>query len=156
MSVREEIAYSEPLVRTLSLADLPAILEIERSSFSTPWRETTFEGLLLRRDTDLIGLTRVGRLLGYAISWTVGDQAELGNVAVLESERGQGFGKTLVDASLRLVQARGAQEVFLEVRESNTSARDLYEKCRFRVVGRRKNYYAKPLEDALVMRRDLG
>lgn len=155
MSVREEVT-AERLIRTLSVADLPAILEIERASFSTPWRETTFEGLLLRRDTDVIGITQVGRLIGYAISWTVGDQAELGNVAVAPSERGQGLGRMLVDASLRLVQARGAREVFLEVRESNTGARDLYEKSRFRVVGRRKNYYAKPLEDALVMRRDLG
>jgi ribosomal-protein-alanine N-acetyltransferase len=130
-------------------------MEIERVSFTTPWRESTFEGLLRRPDSDLIGGTRTGRLVGYCVCWTVGDQAELGYVAVAVGERGRGIGRRLVLAALERVRQRGARECFLEVRESNLTARALYERCGFQAIGRRRNYYSKPAEDALVMRRDL-
>ncbi|MEX2582146.1 MAG: ribosomal protein S18-alanine N-acetyltransferase [Gemmatimonadota bacterium] len=155
MSAAREDVPGEILVRELSLADLPAIMAIEREAFSTPWREATFRGLLLRPDTDLLGAFREGRLLGYAVCWTVGDQAELGNVAVAAEERGQGIGKRLIEGAIDLIRARGARECFLEVRESNALARALYEECEFREVGRRRKYYSKPTEDAFVMRRDL-
>src|SRR5688572_9077601 len=115
MSATEETARTELVIRQLSLADLPAVMEIERASFSTPWRQTTFEGLLLRKDSDLIGATRAGRVVGYAVTWTVGDQAELGNVAVAPADRGSGIGKSLVETALGLVRNRGARECFLEV-----------------------------------------
>lgn len=145
----------EVVIRTLSYPDLPEIMEIENASYSTPWREATMEGLLRRDDSDLIGATNSGRLLGYAICWTIGDQAELGNVAVAPAERGRGIGKRLVEAVIARIRARGARECFLEVRESNKSARSLYERCGFKIIGRRRHYYTRPMEDALVMRLDL-
>jgi ribosomal-protein-alanine N-acetyltransferase len=155
MSATSDRVGSDLLIRTLSYADLAAMMAIEVESYSTPWRESTFEGLLRRSDSDLIGVTRLGKLVGYAICWTVGDQAELGNLAVTPAERGRGIGKRLVNAALDRVAERGAVECFLEVRESNHAARALYEGCGFQSIGRRRNYYAKPMEDALVMRRDL-
>lgn len=148
-------AVPDIMVRQLSYGDLPAIMEIERKAFTTPWRASTFEGLIARHDSDLLGALRNGFLLGYCVTWTIGDQAELGNVAVAEVERGRGTGRMLVEAALERVGARGARECFLEVRESNHVARTLYESCGFVTIGRRKNYYVKPLEDALVMRREL-
>lgn len=155
MSATSDDVRADLEIRTLSYSDLPAIMEIERASYSTPWKESTFEGLLGRPDSDLIGATRAGRLLGYAVCWTVGDQAELGNVAVEPRERGKGIAQRLVLTVLKRVGARGAKECFLEVRESNSTARALYERCGFHAVGRRRNYYAKPVEDAVVMRCDL-
>ncbi len=155
MSTTSRDIAAEPLIRNLTFADLPAIMEIERMSFSTPWRESTFVGLLRRSDSDLIGATRVGRLVGYCVCWTVGDQAELGNVAVSPQERGRGTGTRLVQAGLERVKQRGARECYLEVRESNLTARSIYEKCGFEAIGRRRNYYSRPSEDAVVMRRDL-
>ena len=128
------------------------MLEIEHVSFSTPWRDTTFRGLMLRTDTDLIAAERAGRLVGCAICWTVVDQAELGNVAVDPAERGHGVGTALVDQAVRAVAARGARELFLEVRESNHDAQSIYRRKGFEVVGRRRGYYSAPREDALVMR----
>src|SRR5690606_5798979 len=122
MSTTSRDVVAEPLIRNLTFADLPAILEIERMSFSTPWRESTFVGLLRRTDSDLLGATRVGRLVGYCVCWTVGDQAELGNVAVSPQERGRGTGTRLVQAGLARVKERGARECYLEVRESNHTA----------------------------------
>lgn len=143
------------VIRPLSYGDLPAIMEIEREAFTTPWREVTFEGLLSRPDSDLIGATRRGYLVGYSVCWTVGDQSELGNVAVRPEERRKGTGRRLVEEALERARERGAREVFLEVREANRAARTLYEGCGFEVIGRRRNYYTKPVEDALVMRRHL-
>jgi [ribosomal protein S18]-alanine N-acetyltransferase len=153
-AAREEIP-DDVLLRPLVAADLPAVMTIERASFSTPWRESTFRGLMLRRDSNLVGAVRDGRLVGYAVCWTVADQAELGNVAVAPDERSRGTGRRLVEAILTIVRGRGARECFLEVRESNLHARALYEQCEFQLVGRRRNYYAKPTEDAFVMRREL-
>jgi [ribosomal protein S18]-alanine N-acetyltransferase len=143
-------------IRLLGAADLPRIMEIENGSFSTPWQESTFRGLLRRNDTDLIGAERDERLVGYAIAWTVLDQSELGNVAVAPEARGLGVGRLLVQATLTRIRHRRARECFLEVRESNTVAQHLYREFGFEVVGRRKCYYMSPVEDALVMRIQVG
>jgi ribosomal-protein-alanine N-acetyltransferase len=76
-------------------------------------------------------------------------------VAVALEERGRGTGRRLIEAALERVRQRGARECFLEVRESNVIARSLYERCGFQAIGRRRSYYTRPVEDALVMRRDL-
>jgi ribosomal-protein-alanine N-acetyltransferase len=128
-------------------------MEIERACFSTPWKDSTFRGLLRRADTDLVGAEdEARRLVGYAVAWTVVDQSELGNVAVAEEARGAGIGRALVEAIVERVRARGSRECFLEVRESNAVAQALYDDMGFEVVGRRRAYYALPTEDALVMR----
>ncbi|HEX8275894.1 MAG TPA: ribosomal protein S18-alanine N-acetyltransferase [Longimicrobiaceae bacterium] len=139
-------------LRPISESDLDRVMEIERACFSTPWKDTTFRGLMRRADTDLVGAERDRRLVGYAVCWTVVDQSELGNVAVAEEARGAGIGRALVEAVVERVRARGSRECFLEVRESNQVAQALYRDMGFEVVGRRKAYYALPLEDALVMR----
>ncbi len=142
-------------IRPLAEEDLERVLEIERASFSTPWYMSTFRGLLSRTDTDMLGAVSGERLVGYAICWTVTDQAELGNLAVAEEARGKGTGRSLLTAAMERVRRRGARECFLEVRESNLRAQALYRRFGFEVVGRRRGYYSRPTEDALVMRLDL-
>jgi len=139
-------------VRRLREADVARVLEIEREAFSTPWHEGTFRGLLRRTDTDMLAAELDGQLVGYAICWTILDQAELGNVAVAAEARGLGAGRRLVEAVLQELQRRGARECFLEVRESNHVAQHLYRQLGFELVGRRRAYYNAPVEDALVMR----
>lgn len=142
-------------LRRLRPEDLPDVLRIERASFSVPWSETTFRNLFLHPDADLLAAERNGALVGYAILWTIADQAELGNVAVAPEARRQGVGERLVRAALAAARRRGAREIFLEVRESNVGAQALYRRCGFEVVGQRRRYYTHPTEDALVMRRPL-
>lgn len=139
-------------IRSLKQDDLPRILQIEQASFSVPWRQSTFEGLLRRSDTDLLGAERGGELIGYAVSWTVVDQAELGNIAVAPEARGDGAGAVLLNAMMQRLAARGARECFLEVRVSNQTAQRLYTRHGFEVIGERPRYYTQPLEDAFVMR----
>jgi [ribosomal protein S18]-alanine N-acetyltransferase len=140
------------LIRPLVEDDLTAVMAIEVASFSTPWRENTFRALMRRTDTDLFVAEAEGRVLGYTAAWTVLDQSELGNVAVNPDARTRGVGGALVDAVVERVKARGAHELFLEVRESNQTAQRVYRERGFVVVGRRQSYYSAPVEDALVMR----
>lgn len=139
-------------IRRMGAADLAAVMTIETSSYTVPWSEATFRGLLRRGDADVVVAEADGELIGYAAAWFVADQAELGNIAVAESWRRRGVGARLVETVLERAGERGMREVFLEVRPSNTAARRLYEQFGFREVSRRRNYYAEPREDAVVMR----
>lgn len=149
--------------------DLDDVLRIERASFAVPWSERTFRALLERSNAVLLaaeervearwatpGGDALGpRLVGYAVVWLGGGEAELGDLAVEEGARRRGIGAALVKAALEAAADRGATAVFLEVRESNRAARRLYERAGFEHVGTRKRYYVRPVEDALVMRRSV-
>jgi [ribosomal protein S18]-alanine N-acetyltransferase len=142
-------------MRRMRAADLPRVMQIELSTFSMPWSESTFRGLLRRSDSDLFVAELRGVVAGYSVFWAVTDQGELGNVAVAEEHRGRGIGRGLVDAVLERAAERGVHEVFLEVRRSNDCAQNLYRTLGFQQVGQRKNYYVEPAEDAIVMRLEL-
>jgi ribosomal-protein-alanine N-acetyltransferase len=144
---------NDVVLRGMAPPDLEQVVAIEVESYSVPWSEITFRGLLRRRDADMIVVCSDGAVVGYAAFWCVIDQGELGNVAVTRAWRGKGLGARLVAEVLRRAAERGVREVFLEVRPTNTVARRLYEQLGFAPVGRRRNYYQDPVEDALVLRR---
>jgi [ribosomal protein S18]-alanine N-acetyltransferase len=146
---------SSVVLRDMVVDDLPSVNAIERESYSVPWSDATFRGLLRRRDAELIVAESYGVVIAYAIFWCVIDQSELGNVAVTARWRGRGIGERLVAEVLRRAERRGVREIYLEVRPSNEVARRLYERYGFSQVGRRRNYYQEPVEDALVLRRPL-
>jgi ribosomal-protein-alanine N-acetyltransferase len=93
-----------------------------------------------------------GRVLGYVVAWFAGGQGEIANLAVDESARGKGLGAVLLDAALEEARRHGTEEVFLEVRSSNARARELYDSRGFAEVGRRRRYYRRPIEDAIILR----
>jgi len=138
-------------------ADLARVLEIETASFATPWSSRTFLNLLRRPNAALFAAEDVpGSIMGYAVVWFAGPEGELGDLAVAPEWRRRGVGSALVSAVLEEANGRGATELYLEVRESNDGARQLYEVHGFEVVNRRPRYYTDPVEDALVMRRTLS
>ncbi len=146
----------EVTIRRMEGHDLGRVMDIERRSYSMPWTEATFRGLFRRTDADLfVAETLELEVTAYAVFWAVLDQGELGNVAVAPEWRGRGISRRLLDAVVRRARERGVRELFLEVRVSNNTARQLYQSYGFREVGRRRNYYMEPVEDALVMRKDL-
>ncbi len=146
----------EVRIRRMDAHDLARVMEIEQQSYSMPWTESTFRGLLRRSDADLfVAETEAHVIAGYAVSWAVLEQGELGNVAVAPEFRRRGVAHRLLDAVVERAGQRGVRELFLEVRVSNIHARQLYQTYGFREVGRRRNYYMEPVEDALVMRKDL-
>jgi ribosomal-protein-alanine N-acetyltransferase len=135
--------------------DLDAVAAIERASFSDPWTRTSFEQLLGRDHLVFTVAARDGVVVGFAIAYGVAGEAEIANIAVSREARGQGIGGALLRHMLNALRTDGAAEVWLEARASNTAARAMYERFGFVEVGRRRNYYKRPVEDAISMRRDL-
>lgn len=140
----------------MTRADLSAVLTIEQSVFTVPWTTGTFRTLMQRAGARLWVAEWDGAVIGYAAVWAVLDQAELGNVAVAPEHRRRGVASMLVETVLRWLEQRRVREVFLEVRASNRAAQRLYERHGFQPVGRRKGYYSRPREDALVLRRPVA
>lgn len=144
--------------RRMQPRDLPEVMEIERLSFSNPWHETTFQGELQNAPISFpVVAERVsdGRVLGYIIYWKIRDDVQINNIAIHPDARRLGVGEALLRHALDHVRAEGASFVSLEVRVTNAAARRLYEKLGFEVFGVRKDYYAHPDEDAVVMGRHL-
>jgi ribosomal-protein-alanine N-acetyltransferase len=152
------MAAPEPadvLVRRAKVEDLPAILEIERASFSDPWSRSSFTALLERPRVHFsVAVDRAtSAVVGHVVAWFVVDEAELANLAVLPSARGRRIGSVLLRSALSAAEDRGSAEMYLEVRASNAAAIALYTSHGFAEVGRRRDYYRKPVEDALILRR---
>ena len=136
--------------------DLAFVAAIERVAFSDPWSLRSFREAL---DSGSVyfacARSDAGGVLGYVVAWFVADQGEIANIAVAPDQRGHGVGRALLDAALGEAAARGISAVFLEVRDSNQRARELYASRGFEEVGRRQRYYRRPVEDAIVLRRTL-
>lgn len=143
-------------VRAAAAADLDAIVEIERASFGDPWSLKSFRDSLAHDFVRVLVLEDDGVVVGYAVVWVSSVECELANLAVSPARRGAGLGAQLLDAVLRQMHEEGLLVIFLEVRASNAAARRLYASRGFHEVGVRPNYYKRPVEDALVLRRDLG
>jgi len=90
--------------------------------------------------------------VGYIVARRVQDEGEILNLGVALPVRRRGVGRTLVRRVLTTFAAAGVAAVFLEVRESNLPAQRLYEAFGFQEVGRRRRYYQRPVEDAVVLR----
>jgi ribosomal-protein-alanine N-acetyltransferase len=143
------------LLRPARAGDIGSIAKIERSCFSDPWSEESFGRLLdVPPAIFLVALFPPDdAIAGYIIAFSVGEDAEVLNVAVDPRFRGKGLAGQMLDAVLIQLGGQGVRTAFLEVRESNQAARSLYKSREFREIGRRKNYYRRPVEDALVLRR---
>ncbi|MBQ6058912.1 MAG: ribosomal protein S18-alanine N-acetyltransferase [Clostridia bacterium] len=139
----------------LTSAQLSQLVELEKSSFSDPWSEELLRQELEGELSLCIGLLREGGLAAAACFRIAADEAELLRVAVLPAYRRQGLGKRLLQEGARLLAARRCRLLYLEVRESNAPARALYQSLGFDAVGRRKDYYRSPQEDALLLRCEL-
>jgi [ribosomal protein S18]-alanine N-acetyltransferase len=139
--------------------DVAAIAAIEHRVFSDPWSERAFRDVLAH-PAMYFACVREGsadgyapeRVRGYVVAWFAAGQGEIANLAVEESARGRGLGSELLDAALDEARGHGTEEVFLEVRSSNVRARELYESRGFVEVGRRRRYYRRPVEDAIILR----
>ena len=131
--------------------DIPALAALERACFPEGADEAMLERFLSDGRHRLLVAEEGGALLGYAWYEFVLDEGYVGNVAVAAEHRRRGVGRLLTEDMLSDARAKRLAFLTLEVRESNIPARGLYEKTGFQVVGRRKNYYERPREDAVLM-----
>ena len=151
-------------IRRAVEADVTAMVAIERASFSDPWTAAAIAStlrydhmrVLVAEERGELGGDGAGRPLGYVVAMVAGLEAEIADLAVSPDARRRGIGRALIDRLLADLEAEGVESVFLEVRESNRGARALYESRAFRGIGRRRGYYRLPVEDALLLKRELG
>lgn len=120
--------------------------------FADPWSTQDFEDCV--SFATFLVADEGDKVVGYVVALDAADEGEILNLAVAEAGRRRGLGRALVRAILDALTKRDVRQVYLEVRESNAPARALYEAFGFRDVGRRKAYYRRPVEDAIVLRLD--
>lgn len=152
MEERDEVDF-----RFMTLNDVDAIGELERLSFSTPWpREAFVNELTVNQNAKYVVAEYQGKIVAYCGMWIILDEAHITNVAVHPGYRGRKIGENLMKQMMGLAVLFGAVKMTLEVRPSNTAARNLYAKLGFKDQGRRKNYYSDNNEDAMIMWVTLG
>ena len=128
-----------------------AVAELERQNFSEPWPEIAVRSELTNKLALWLVAVEDGVVAGYVGSQTVLQEADMMNIAVADTHRRRGIARMLVE---ELIRQLDAYQLTLEVRASNAPAIALYESLGFTQVGRRKNYYHKPKEDALILRKE--
>ena len=143
-------------IRPAVLADAPALVAIERRCFGDPWSEASFREALSSVWNFVLVAQAARGVVGYLVGREAGGTGEVLNLAVTPEFRRRGVGEALLSTGLAAFRRSRTEEVFLEVRESNTSARALYGRHGFRPVGQRSAYYRNPKEDALVLRLELS
>ena len=143
-------------VRLATVDDIDAIVAIERAAFSDPWSENSFHEALAHPAVFFAcARSGGGDVAGYVVAWFAADEGEIANLAVSPTAGGGGVGRALLTSALDVATSRGASAVYLEVRDSNDRARQLYRSSGFEEVGRRRRYYRHPVEDAIVLRRTM-
>jgi ribosomal-protein-alanine N-acetyltransferase len=143
--------------------DLLEVVEIEEKSGLSRWGWSAYYSELQSHS----GLMFVARILkpleqidshnlaGYIVARVGAGEIHINNVAVRDEFRRRRLGSKLLMRILEEGRKMGADAAFLEVRSGNAAAQALYERCGFQLLGRRRNYYSDPIEDALTMRVDL-
>lgn len=135
----------------LTEALLPSAAELERVCFIHPWSEAALRESLETGRAVFLAAVEGERAVGYLGMEYVLDEGSITNVAVLPEKRRQGVARRLLEELLREAEKRFLATVTLEVREGNLPARALYEGLGFLPVGKRKNFYRDPTEDAVLM-----
>ena len=127
------------------------IAELERECFSTPWSEAMLtEALFDAQASFIVAESEDGGVLGYAGLQVVLDEGYIDNIAVEPNARRHGVADELLDVFCRFGEANLAF-LTLEVRAGNAPAIALYHGAGYREVGRRRNFYRSPAEDAVLM-----
>lgn len=147
-------------IRPYSPADVNAVLEIQNlCKPAAAWGPHDYEQVA----SDPRGIMLVAEfegcvppdILGFAVAYQVDEEAELWNIAVVPQYRRQGIARSLLQEVCRRLAVAGVRKLLLEVRMSNTHARELYRSHGFTLLLTRKGYYQNPQEDALVLVREL-
>lgn len=138
-------------VRAMTKADIDAVYGIEVLSFRTPWSRHSLAGELKNRVAHYAVLENETGVIGYCGMWVLFEEAHITNIAITPNERGRGYGKDLLLASMQVAAAFGAEMMTLEVRETNTVAQKMYAETDFVQQGFRKRYYTDTGEGAQLL-----
>ena len=140
-------------IRQAKLYDVPALSRIEQESFDSPWSADEITKDVTSKDGNIYVavIESDGEKAGYAEMRTVAGEAQIYNIVIDRAFRGKGLGEMLLRHLIDRAKELGCSLITLEVRGGNEAAMELYHKLGFREVGRRKGYYSKGAEDAVLM-----
>ena len=151
----------EPMLRPYSIhpmqeRDLIDVVEIEETSGLNRWGYDAYRRELFTNPNSIMMVARNlvpgPEVIGFFAGWIVEDELHVNNVASHRDYRRIGVGRSLMESAIDETRLRGGAEVVLEVRASNEAAQILYRELGFSFIGRRRDYYRLPTEDALVMK----
>lgn len=149
---------SEPITlefEPLNEKHLTRIMPIEIEAYPESWSVGMFREEIRNNNSYFFVALINSTVIGYAGFWLMADEAHITSLTVKDLYRGNGFGHQQLNHLLTVAAGRGAKWATLEVRESNRYAYDLYKSFDFEKAGRRKGYYTKTGEDAILMTKDL-
>lgn len=143
--------------------DLLEVVEIEETSGLSRWGWAAYYAELQGGNRDLLLVAKPAQargnqphqIVGYIVARETAGELHINNVAVRDQYRRRGYGALLLGRVLDEARRRHATAAFLEVRSGNSAAQALYQKCGFKAIATRPNYYTDPREDAVVMSLDL-
>lgn len=141
-------------IEKMNAGQVAQIADLEKICFSDPWSENSIAFELENKLAHWLVAQEGEMVAGYIGSQTVLGETDMMNVAVHPDFRRRGIAETLVKRLVEDLQAMESHCLTLEVRASNAPAIALYEKLGFSQIGRRKNYYRNPREDALILRKE--
>jgi ribosomal-protein-alanine N-acetyltransferase len=143
-------------IRTASTGDITAILNLAAQAGNVArWSEAEYRRILAADAGYELVVAEQQQVIGFVIAHVIGAEWEIENVAVALGWRRGGVGSALLNEVADRAARAGAKAIYLEVRESNSSARELYRRCGFREAGRRSAYYSLPSEDAVIYEKHL-
>lgn len=137
--------------KKMTTEDAAAVEEVEKASFGMPWSRESFWEEAVNDKAYYLLILDEDKVIGYAGTWVLFDEAQITNVAIVPSYRGKGVGFILMRELMQIVKTLGANAMTLEVRPSNAAAIGLYEKLGFKSVGLRPGYYQDNGEAAMIM-----
>ncbi|MBR3771042.1 MAG: ribosomal protein S18-alanine N-acetyltransferase [Clostridium sp.] len=139
-------------IRLMVEEDIDSVEQIETQLFSKPWTKQDFiNSLSDMHNIYVVAENEQQEIIGYSGIWGVLDEGQITNVAVRTQDQGKGIGYEMLCELIEIGKNEGLQQFTLEVRKSNEKAIHLYEKLGFIDEGIRKNFYDKPVEDAIIM-----
>ncbi len=139
-------------IRRMTLDDLQVVVQLDQMSFSLPWPERSFRFELNDNVASRCWVAEVDeRVVAMLVGWMLVDEIHIATIATHPDFRRQGIGRKLLSHALVRAMEEGAQSSFLEVRESNLAAQEMYRQFGYEATGRRKRYYKDNDEDAILM-----
>ena len=163
VETKSDAEQSDVAIVCMTEHDLLEVVEIEEASGLSRWGWAAYYAELQGGNRDLLLVAKPVQLsgnephqiVGYIVARETAGELHINNVAVRDQYRRRGYGALLLGRVLDEARKRGATAAFLEVRSGNSTAQALYQKCGFKAIATRPNYYTDPREDAVVMSLDL-
>ena len=143
-------------IRPSTETDIQQLTLLESKCFSDPWSSKGLRDTLKEERSFFLTAEENGRICGYLNSTYILDELDIHRICVLPEYRRKGVGAALMMQLVAFCKAKGLNEIFLEVRKSNTQAQRLYARFGFETVGERAGFYQNPDEPGLIMRADVN